>query len=154
MVARSLALAFGLCLSLTAPVQGASQSGVDLPVPKVTIHPGDELNTDNVIIRRFPRQTTQQFAVMTDRYALKGMVARRTLLPGKPIPTTAVEAEVLVRRGEPARLVFQEQGLTIVMQVEAMQNGAAGKVVRVRNIDSGLVVTGIVQSDGTIRTGK
>jgi flagella basal body P-ring formation protein FlgA len=58
---------------------------------------------------------------------------------------------LLVKRGEPARLVFQEQGLVIVMQVEALQNGGAGSFVRVRNVDSGLVVSGRVQQDGTIR---
>jgi hypothetical protein len=35
--------------------------------------------------------------------------------------------------------VFQEQGLVIVMQVEALQNGGAGTFVRVRNVDSGVV---------------
>jgi flagella basal body P-ring formation protein FlgA len=79
------------------------------------------------------------------------MVARRTLLPGQPVPINSVEKPVLVRRGEPARLVFREQGLVIIMQVEALQNGGAGNFVRVRNVDSGLVVSGRVQEDGTIR---
>ncbi|MTH96616.1 flagellar basal body P-ring formation chaperone FlgA [Roseibium sp. RKSG952] len=154
MIAFITRIALGVCLSVAAMVAPALAAGIDLPTPKVTIHPGDELSMDNVIIRRFPAQTAQQFAVMTDRYGLNGMVARRTLFPGKPIPVTAVEARLLVRRGEPARLVFQEKGLTIIMQVEPMQNGTAGKVVRVRNIDSGLVVTGVVQQDGTIRAGN
>lgn len=141
-------------LTVIATVLPSAAGGIDLPVPKVTIHPGEEVTSENLIIRRFPTRTTQQFAVMTDRYGLYGMIARRTLLPGKPVPVSAVAAQLLVKRGEPARLVFQEQGLTIVMQVEALQSGAAGKVVRVRNIDSGLVVTGVVHPDGTIRTGK
>lgn len=151
---RAFGFAFALWFSILACVFPAHAAGVDLPVPKVTIHPGQEINHQDLIIRRFPSRTTQQFVVATDRQQLHGMIARRTLLPGQPVPSTAVEAQVLVKRGEPARLVFQEQGLVIMMQVEAMQSAGAGKTVRVRNIDSGLIVTGIVQPDGTIRTGK
>ncbi|GAB2182802.1 flagellar basal body P-ring formation chaperone FlgA [Roseibium sp. LAB1] len=140
----TLALAFG-----TAAVHAAG--GVDLPVPRQTIQAGTEISHQDLIERSFPGRTAQQFAVSTHRGQLVGMVARRTLLPGQPVPINSVEKPVLVRRGEPARLVFREQGLVIIMQVEALQNGGAGNFVRVRNVDSGLVVSGRVQEDGTIR---
>ncbi|MES0881901.1 flagellar basal body P-ring formation chaperone FlgA [Roseibium sp. SCP14] len=131
--------------------QIASAAGVELPVPRQTIHPGDEISHQDLIERKFPSRTAQQFAVSTHRGQLVGMIARRTLLPGQPVPLNAIEKQVLVHRGEPARLVFREHGLMIIMQVEALQNGGAGSFVRVRNIDSGLVVSGRVQEDGTIR---
>jgi len=131
--------------------QAAFAASVELPVPRQTIHPGTEISNQDLIERKFPSRTAQQFAVSTHRSELVGMVAKRTLLPGQPIPVKSVEKPVLVRRGEPARLVFREQGLVIHMQVEALQNGGAGSFVRVRNIDSGLVVSGRVQNDGTIR---
>ncbi|MHA7772952.1 flagellar basal body P-ring formation chaperone FlgA [Roseibium sp. M-1] len=142
-----------LCLVLLSLFAGsaARAAGVDLPVPRQTIAAGTEISHQDLIERKFPARTAQQFAVSTHRGQLVGMVARRTLLPGQPVPMNSVEKPVLVRRGEPARLVFREQGLTIIMQVEALQNGGAGSFVRVRNIDSGLVVSGRVQEDGTIR---
>ncbi|MEP4033830.1 flagellar basal body P-ring formation chaperone FlgA [Roseibium polysiphoniae] len=129
-------------------------SGVQLPVPRVTIHPGDQLSGQNIVERRFPERTTQQFAVVSHRNELIGMVARRTLLPGKPVPINAITEQLLVKRGDAAKLVFREQGLRIVMQVEALQSGGSGATVRVRNIDSGVVVIGTVQSDGSIRAGN
>jgi len=129
----------------------AEASSINLPVPRTTIHPGEEITHQHLIERRFPSRTAQQFRVVPHRNDAVGKTARRTLPAGRPIPENAVENEVLVKRGEPARLVFQEQGLIIIMQVEAMQSGSEGKVVRVRNIDSGLIVTGVVQDDGTIR---
>ncbi|GGB60124.1 flagellar protein FlgA [Roseibium aquae] len=140
---------FGLGILLTGAV--AQASSVQLPVPRTTIHPGDEITHQHLIERRFPSRTAQEFTVVPHRNDVVGKTARRTLPPGRPIPVNAVHDEVLVKRGEPARLVFQEQGLMIIMQVEALQSGSAGKTVRVRNVDSGLVVTGVVQNDGTIR---
>ena len=141
-----------LCsLVLVFCTQAVSAAGVELPVPRQTIAAGTEISHQDLVNRKFPRRTVQQFAVSTHRGQLVGMVARRTLLPGQPVPVKAVEKPVLVRRGEPARLIFREQGLIIVMQVEALQNGGAGSYVRVRNIDSGLIVLGRVQEDGTVR---
>lgn len=141
----------GLLLLPLVLCTAAHAAGIDLPVPRQTIAAGTEISHQDLVERKFPTRTAQQFAVSTNRAQLVGMVARRTLLPGQPVPVSSVEKPVLVRRGEPARLVFREQGLTIIMQVEALQNGGAGSFVRVRNIDSGLVVSGRVQEDGTIR---
>jgi flagella basal body P-ring formation protein FlgA len=143
--------AFVLVLILCLQADAVRAAGIELPVPRQTIAAGTEISHQHLIERTFPARTAQQFAVSTDRSQLVGMIARRTLLPGQPVPVKSVEKPVLVRRGEPARLVFREQGLVIIMQVEALQNGGAGNFVRVRNIDSGLVVSGRVQEDGTIR---
>ena len=132
-------------------VPAAQAAGVDLPVPRITIPAGTEISHQDLIERKFPGRTANQFAVAAHRGQLVGLVARRTLLPGQPVPVNAVEKPMLIKRGEPARLMFQEQGLVIIMQVEALQNGGAGSFVRVRNVDSGLVVSGKVQPDGTIR---
>jgi flagella basal body P-ring formation protein FlgA len=35
----------------------------------------------------------------------------------------------------------------------ALQNGSAGDVVTLRNIDSGAIIKGTVASDGTVRLG-
>lgn len=152
MITRKTVLKFGLCLAFTVLLPGlAEAASIQLPVPRATIHPGEEITGLKVIERRFPVRTTQQFSVVSHRNDLIGKVARRTLLPGKPIPVNSVEIQQLVKRGEPGRLVFREQGLFIVMQVEVMQSGGAGDMVRVRNIDSGVVVSGRVQQDGSIR---
>lgn len=140
-----------LCIAVCLAGEGAFAANVELPVPRQTIMAGTEISHQDLIERKFPSRTAHQFAVSTHRAQLVGMVARRTLLPGQPVPVKSVEKPILVRRGEPARLVFREQGLVIIMQVESLQNGGAGSFVRVRNIDSGLVVSGRVQNDGTIR---
>ena len=152
MITRSTALRFGVCLAMAALLPAsAPAASIQLPVPRATIHPGEEITRQTVIERRFPERTTQQFSVVTNRNELIGMVARRTLLPGKPIPVNAITMQMLVKRGEPGRLVFREQGLVIIMQVEVLQSGGAGDLVRVRNVDSGVVVSGTVQQDGSIR---
>jgi flagella basal body P-ring formation protein FlgA len=141
-------------MAASAALSAAKAGNIDLPVPRATVQPGDVISEDMIIIRRFPEQTTRRFQVVTSRQEMVGKVARRTLQPGNPVPATAIAPDVVIKRGEPARLVFQEGGLFIIAQAEALQNGTVGAFVRVRNIDSGLIVTGKVQTDGSILIGN
>ena len=89
-----------------------------------------------------------------DRQALVGKVARRTLLPGQPVPVNAVRDPYLVNHGQGlAGRVRQRAGLTITTQAIALQNGVAGDVVTLRNPDSGVIIQGTVERDGTVRLG-
>ena len=84
---------------------------------------------------------------------IDGMVAKRTLLPGKLIPLSSVREAYLVEAGTPVRVNYVEGALQISTVGVPLQPGAAGDVVRVRNSESGAVLTGTVMVDGTIKVG-
>jgi flagella basal body P-ring formation protein FlgA len=84
---------------------------------------------------------------------LEGKVAKRTLLPGRYIPTTAVREAWLVEQGASVQVMFVSGPLTISATAVTLQPGAAGDFVKVRNIDSGKVFSGTVMADGSIRVG-
>ena len=86
------------------------------------------------------------------REALVGKVARRTLLPGQPIPVSAIRDRRSRDAGQDgAWSVFEHGGLTITTNALALQNGGLGDVVSLRNLDSGTVIRGTVAPDGSIR---
>jgi flagella basal body P-ring formation protein FlgA len=80
-----------------------------------------------------------------------GKMARRTLLPGTAIPLAGVDVPRLVVNGAQVDLVYIDGGLSISAVGMALQDGAAGDSVKVRNDDSGVTVTGVVQPDGAVR---
>ena len=86
------------------------------------------------------------------RSAVIGKMARRTLLPGhgdSRSPGSTIR--VLVVNGAQVKLVYIDGGLSISAVGMALQDGAAGDSVKVRNDDSGVTVTGVVQPDGAVR---
>lgn len=147
------ALAF-FAVGLIALRPASAQMVSTLPVPGITIYPGDPITDEMLTERRFRLTRASLEAVVAGREMLVGKVARRTLLPGQPITINAIENPQLVRRGVPVRLVFMEGGLTIITYAEPMQSGSAGEVIRVRNTESGTVIVGVVQADGSIVVGK
>jgi flagella basal body P-ring formation protein FlgA len=128
-----------------------SQEGI-VPVPILTIYPGDVIKDDWLEDRLFPANTAgiETGAVIDSRRALVGKVARRTLLPGRPIPANSVGERKIITIGAMVKVVFQEGGLTIVTYAAALQAGIVGDVIPVRNISSGLIVSGVVQPDGSV----
>jgi len=84
---------------------------------------------------------------------IEGKVAKRTLLPGRYIPTASLREAWLVEQGAAVQVTYVSGVLTISASAVTLQSGAAGDLVRVRNIDSGKVLSGVVMADGSIRVG-
>ncbi len=84
---------------------------------------------------------------------LDGKVARRTLLPARYVPVNALREAWLVEQGAPVQVLFEAGPLKITVSAMCLQSGSAGDVVRVRNMDSGKVFSGVVANDGTVRVG-
>ena len=120
-------------------------------VPNRVIYPGEVVTMaalDEVPLRR---QLRNPAAVVFDAMEIDGKVARRTLLPGHLIATNSVREAYLVEPGAPVRVEFIQDGLVISISGVPLEAGAAGDVVRVRNLDSGALLNGVVMADGTIR---
>jgi len=146
---QSFAVLLGFAL-MQGNALAAGGEAKNLPVPNITIYPGDKIKDDWLVERDFSANAISMRIVVDRREGLVGKIARRTLLPGVPVPVTAVSEPRLVTNGEKVKMVYTEGGLTITAYGSALQAGAAGDVVTVRNLDSGLTISGIVQTDGSI----
>jgi flagellar basal body P-ring formation protein FlgA len=122
-----------------------------LPVPAVTIRVGEVIKDDMITERAFASNLLGVALFIEGRPTLVGRMARRTLLPGQPIPTNAVEDPWAVARGAVVKVIVEDSGLWIVTSGSALQSGAAGAVIPVRNVDTGVIIRGIVQPDGTVK---
>jgi flagella basal body P-ring formation protein FlgA len=152
---RTARVAAALVASAVALVaaDAALAANIDLPVPRTTIYPGDTITEDQLTERAFLAHTVTRAMVFDDRQGLVGRVAKRTLLPGQPVPVNAVRDPYLVNTGKASLVVYTMGGLTISTQAMALQNGVAGDVVTLRNPDSGVIIQGTVGPDGIVRLG-
>lgn len=144
-------LAVALALSVVGQ-QAPSMAAERRPVAAVTIYPGDIIREQMLTDADFPDAVASS-AYATNLTMLVGKMARRTLLPGKPIPTNAVGEPRLVTIGARVRIVYEEDGLLISTYASAMQAGAAGDVVTVRNMESGITLSGVIRPDGSVHVG-
>ena len=147
---RAAAFAGIAALAFALP---AHADRISFVVPSAVIYPGQIVGDTALLEKQFSirADAAGQYALTPDQ--VTGKIARRTLLPGKPILIGALGEPSLVKRGVPAPLVYTAGGLTISAMGTPLEAGSAGDFVKARNMDSGLVVSGTVLVDGKIQVG-
>lgn len=152
-LARRIAALFMAAMLVATPAlaQGVVPESTVAVTPVITIYPGDVIEENMVVEREFNQLRPVRGGYISSVDALVGKVSRRTLMPGLAIPQNAVENAKLVQKGVPTQLVFQDGALSITTLVSPLQAGELNEAIRARNLDSGLIVYGIVQQNGTLR---
>ncbi|MBV2144332.1 flagellar basal body P-ring formation protein FlgA [Falsochrobactrum sp. TDYN1] len=148
---RGLVLIAALVLSMVSAASAADR--IAFVVPSATVYPGQVVSDTALVEKSFfiNAPAANQYVLSPDQAA--GKVARKTLLPGKPILVSALAEPSLVKRGVPAPLVFNSGMLSITTMGTPLESGAAGDFIKIRNIDSGIIVSGTVLADGRIQVG-
>lgn len=148
MRAGILAIVAGLAL-LATPAAGQEMS---VPGPRTTIYPGESIQESVLVDLSIDRRDAGAF--VQSRSALIGRVAKKTLFAGQPISMASVEDPKLVANGSLVRMTYERSGISINASGQALQSGRAGDMIRVRNSESGIVVTGIVMPTGVVLVGQ
>ena len=140
-------------IAAIAVLAGAGQALADTRmavVPKRIIYPGEQLSASQLEEVKVTNPNLMP-GYAQHIAAVDGLITKKTLLPGRIILVSALREPYLVSRGSAVRLVFQSGVLTITASGTPLQDGAAGELIRVRNVDSGVIVAGTVMADGTVR---
>lgn len=138
-----------LVVVMLSPVPAAGAEPVAI-VPLEVIYPGQAIDPnllEEVPVTN-PNVRSDYISSVGD---LQNSVARRTLLPGRVIPISAVREAYAVERGTSVDLVFSSGGLVITAAGTPLENAAVGDFIKVRNIESGITVTGTVMADGSVQ---
>jgi flagella basal body P-ring formation protein FlgA len=137
-------------LLVTSVLATSVRADQEIVVPRVTIYPGDHLSNGLLEVRPIQDKATSAHSVFSDPEELLGMIARRTLLVGRPIPRDAVRPEPIIRQGEPVSISYETSGILIQLSATALQSGGVGQTISVRNSDTGRIIKGRIKPDKTL----
>jgi len=83
--------------------------------------------------------------IISDIKLLKNMQLMRDLTPNTPLRSYDVKTAVLVKRGQEVQVTAGEgQGFSITMRAEALQDGGLGEQIRLKNVESGRSLSGVI----------
>jgi flagellar basal body P-ring formation protein FlgA len=88
---------------------------------------------------------------LTDPGLVVGLTAKRRLMPGQVLTNAQVTPRRLVERGQEVMLYVAKPGLRVRMAGEALESGAEGERIRVRNRSSKRIVEGYIEPSGAVR---
>lgn len=118
-------------------------------VPTSTIFPGDIISAGQVTEVEVTNPNIAG-GYTSDVSQVVGKVAKRTLVAGRTIPVGSLREPFTIERGKAVRIMFNVGGLMISAPGSSLQDAMAGDSVRVRNVESGVIVNGTVRADGNI----
>ena len=144
---------FAFTVLLLGPSAAAAATAEKIPVPRITIYPGDQIEAGMLVWRRVRSSKLQRLPIIRQPRELIDKVSRRTLLPGRPVLRNAIRNRHIIKRGKVSTVVYRSGGLVITNSATALESGSTGDVIKLRNIESGRTVTGIVQGNGTVLIG-
>lgn len=146
------ALAIILILGvITAPKAVGSEGSIkSLPVPAVTLLPGQVVQPSQLTQRKFRTTPRSLTGVATEASEVTGKEVRRRLLAGRPIALSALSKPTAVRRGNKVTVSYEEDGFSISTQAVALEDGATGDVIEARNAATGSVIQAEVLASGTL----
>lgn len=137
---------------LAASTPMACAEEIVTPCARATIYPGEIIRHDMLSETILDARDARD--IIRSRSDLIGYTANRTIFPGRPIPISSIEESKAILNGAAVQLVYERPGISINASGQALQAARVGDAIRVRNTESGLVVTGVVASSGVVLVGR
>jgi len=135
---------------ISVRIEGEVADMIDLPVAVVRMPAGAIPGPEDVRMARV-RVASVHTDVARDLVAVIGMQLKRQVPAGTPIPVAQLMRPTQVTRGDPVRLQLQVGGLSLAGQGLALESGATGERIRVRNVSSQAVIEAEVAGPGVVR---
>ena len=137
--------------------QAAKAAQAALPVNRTTvvtrhlIQRGTQLQPAMLEEVSRPTQGLDPQAVSSLQDLIYGEAAR-DLPAGQVVRSNDIRRAILVKQGQSALMsVGQDKGFQITIRVEAMQDGRMGEQIRLKNTESGRLLTGTVTGPNAVR---
>ncbi len=130
-------------------VAGRYDVMMDVPVVKYRLNQEDVIRAGDIEWQKVPVARTRRDTI-TDETELVGMSPVRSISPGRPIRESEVSNPPVVSRYKPVQMSYQTGRIIIKAVGTALQDGAVGERIKVRNDDSGMELNAIVVERGKV----
>jgi flagella basal body P-ring formation protein FlgA len=124
-------------------VNGFVERLVKVPVLRTNLRNGDIIGENDVELIEVSQKNLQHDLIL-DKEDLIGMTPRRFGYAGKMVLAGTLERPQLVERGDKVTIAFKEGPLLLTAKGRALQSGAKGDLIRIKNINSSRAVDAIV----------
>lgn len=147
---QSRSVAIALVMALLGETSVAQQATRQAFVPMSVIYPGETIRQD-AVRQVLVYEGASRDILPASVSEIVGKIATVTLLPNEPISQRMLRLPAAVQIGAIVSIRYDRPGLSITASGTALQAGAVGERIRVKNLDSSAVLVGVVLEGGSIQ---
>lgn len=140
---------------ITDPLEGYEEvkaidnEMVSIPVPIKSIRKGQMITHTNLKLISMHQELVSKM-VAQDILEVVGQEAKQTLYKNKPILIKDIGSMTIIHRNDQVPLLFKKEALELQTVGRALEEGGAGDIIRVINIQSKKVISGIITRNGEV----
>jgi flagella basal body P-ring formation protein FlgA len=133
-----------------ARVTGRVVAVIEVPVLRRPVAVGAVIDEDDIDWLRMPSDKINR-NIVTDLRDLLGRSPRQPIHPQRPVRARDVERPVTVEKGALVTMTLAMPQMMITVTGQALDSGAEGDLIRVRNSRSHAMVQGVISGPGQVR---
>ncbi|MBU1374683.1 MAG: flagellar basal body P-ring formation chaperone FlgA [Alphaproteobacteria bacterium] len=137
-------------VAATGPANIAARGNVDVLTWARSISAGEMVQPQDLV---WGKAAMAPADAPNDPDAVVGMAARRALRAGAPVASRDVAAPMVIKANEIVTLTYDNQGVSLALQANALSGGAIGETINVQNVTSKKTVTAVVTGPGQAAVG-
>jgi flagella basal body P-ring formation protein FlgA len=132
-----------------ARVSGRVVAITEVPVLRRAVAVGAVIEDPDIDWLRLPSDKLNR-NIVTDARDLLGKSPRRLIAPGRPVRARDIERPLTIKKGALVTMTLATPKMVITVTGRALDSGAEGDLIRVRNNRSKAVVQGVISGPGQV----
>ncbi|MEI7669004.1 MAG: flagellar basal body P-ring formation chaperone FlgA [Pseudomonadota bacterium] len=135
-----------------APIKlsGSFDELVEFPILKRQIKYGEIINQDDIDIDKQPSRKIRKNTI-TDVKEILGKSPKHIISSGRAIRTDEIASPTLIAKGARVTMIYKTKNIEIKTTGEAIDSGSKGDVIKLRNLTSKQIISGIVESSERVK---
>ncbi len=129
------------------PISGTYVALIDVPVLTKQLNRTDVVEASDLSIKSVPESQIRKDTV-TDAKQLIGQSPRASISANRPIRTMEISAPLVIKKGDSVQMSYTNPFMSIKANGVALQDGAIGEMIRIKNEKSERAVSGRVLAAG------
>ncbi len=136
-----------------AAVSGRYEEMIALPVARHRLHRDDEIAAGDLDEIAYPISRLRKDTIVSAKQII-GKTPLRIVSKGRPIRLSELKAPNMLQKGARVQMRFLTPFMMISTTGEAMEDGAEGDSIKVRNFESGTIIEARVHSESEVVVGN
>ncbi len=132
------------------PASGRYDEVVDVPVLTHEVRNGQIISEGDVEMHSITQTQTRSDTVLSIS-DIVGKSPVRSISAQRPIRTAEISNPAVVKKNSMVQLRFESDGINISTTGQAMEDGAAGDIINVRNVASKRIVKALIENASSVR---
>lgn len=125
------------------------ETRVQVPVARHALPKDHPLSGEDLSWEEFPRSRLPADVVL-EATSVAGKLTRQPIQAGRPLRQGMLRTPLAVRKDELVQILYETQGIAVLSAGIALQNGALGEKIKVKNSKSQSVVEGHISDMGKV----